>query len=85
MNLNQIINMVVRILMRKAIHKGVNAGIDAASGLARRRDASGDEAGSGNTELPQGQGSALPKLTEEQRQAKRAVRMARRAARANKL
>lgn len=76
--------MVLRILMRKAVHKGVNAGIRAASDYSNRRNASG---GSQDGDHEQNQASAgkRPKMTEQQRQAKQAIRMARRAGRITKL
>ncbi|MDU9003815.1 hypothetical protein [Sedimentitalea todarodis] len=80
MNMNQVINMVVRILMRKAIHKGVNAGIGAASDFSRRRTASKD----GEAQAQQNAGNQ-PNMTEQQRQAKRAVQMASRTSRITKL
>lgn len=80
MNLNQIINMVVRILMRKAIHKGVNAGIGAASDFSRRRNAA-----KGGAEQPRQKAGNQPQMTEQQRQAKRAVKMTSRASRITKL
>lgn len=80
MNLNQVINMVVRILMRKAINKGVNVGIDAASTYSRRRNPSSE-----GMEQPRQNAGNQPQMTDQKRQARRAMKMASRASRITKL
>ena len=96
MNANYIINMVMRMVMRKAVSGGINAGINAASGMGKRRKKKPqqhvDDYGYPAESLPRtmpGQDPEQaapatpnpPKLTQEQRAAKRAMRQARRAAR----
>lgn len=92
MNANYIINMVMRIVMRKAISGGINAGISAASGMGKGRKKKPqhvDDYGYPAENLPRtmpGQDPAQvappnqPKITQEQRDARRAMRQARRAA-----
>jgi hypothetical protein len=67
MNANSILNMVLRMFVRKAINGGVNAGVNALS----RKDSAGRA-------TPQDKRGGNPSAQQGVKQARRAVRMARR-------
>ena len=82
--MNQIINMIVRQLMRRLLNKGIDAGFDKAASMrnGRRRAPQGQiddygnpvERGAGQNTRPRGQQGG-----QGARQAKQAMKMARRA------
>lgn len=76
MNMNQFIDLIMRTVIRRAVNTGVNAGFDAVANMNRKsRTPDYDD-----EMIPTDQ--QKPKKTPEERERIRAMRQARRAARA---